>query len=181
VTKLTWKTEEVPLCSLIPTGYNPRTLTKKEYADLYSSLEKFGLVEIPVINKDGVVLAGHKRLRIMGELGSDWDDMIDVRVPNRLLTKQEADEYLIRSNKNTGDWDYDKLANCFEVDDLLEWGFKKHELFGFDEEESKEMDDEVVDGKDEKDDEVVDGTKHPYIKVTCGDYNLYDVLSSLAM
>jgi len=51
-----------------------------------------------------------------------------VRVPERELTEREAEELAIRLNKNTGDWDFDALANNFELDDLLNWGFDKKEL-----------------------------------------------------
>ena len=56
------------------------------------------------------------------------ENVIDVRVPNRELTEPEAREYLIRSNKNTGGWDDDALANNFDVEELKEWGFTTWEL-----------------------------------------------------
>ncbi|NBT86363.1 MAG: hypothetical protein EBT45_07735 [Alphaproteobacteria bacterium] len=46
-------------------------------------------------------------------------DKIEVRVPNRQLTAWEAEEYLIRSNKNSGEWDWERLANEWEVKDLF--------------------------------------------------------------
>jgi len=48
--------------------------------------------------------------------------------PSRLLTDKEVEELNIRLNKNTGNWDFDALANGFEVPDLLEWGFDEREL-----------------------------------------------------
>ena len=53
-------------------------------------------------------------------------------MPNKKLTKAEFKEYNIRSNKNTGEFDFDLLANNFEIDELLEWGFDESELIGFD-------------------------------------------------
>ena len=75
----------------------------------------------------GQLIAGHQRIKIMQLIGQG-DELIDVRVPDRQLTKKDAEEYLIRSNKNTGSWDWDILANIFDSDDLLEWGFTKLEL-----------------------------------------------------
>jgi len=49
-------------------------------------------------------------------------------VPNRKLTDKEFKEYNVRSNKNSGSWDFDILANSFELPDLLEWGFEEKEL-----------------------------------------------------
>ena len=123
--KIMWHTEKRKISDLIPTDGNPRQLTDKQYKDLKKSLNKFDLAEIPAINQDNSILAGHMRLKILAELKGDHE--IDVRVPNRPLTKKEAEEYLIRSNKNTGEWDMDALSN-FDVEDLVEWGFEDGEL-----------------------------------------------------
>jgi len=124
---LEWKTEKRTISQLVPYEHNPRQMTDKQNKDLTKSLEKFNLVEIPAINLDGTILAGHQRLRIMQTLGRGGEE-IDVRVPNRQLTEKEVQEYNIRSNKNTGEFDFDILANAFETDDLLEWGFDESEL-----------------------------------------------------
>lgn len=118
-----WHTEQRCISELVPTGHNPRTLSKKQYEDLKKSLSKFDLVEIPAINTTGQILAGHQRLKIMVALGRG-EEMIDVRVPDRALTGAECNEYIVRSNLNTGDWDNDVLANAFDLDDLKEWGFE---------------------------------------------------------
>ncbi len=59
-----WHTEQQKISELIPTGHNPRRLTERQEKDLRRSLEKFDLVEIPAINKDGQILAGHQRLKV---------------------------------------------------------------------------------------------------------------------
>ena len=86
------------------------------------SFKRFNLAEIPVINLDNQILAGHQRIAILIELDGG-DELIDVRVSNRQLKKKEADEYLIRSNKNTGDWDINILEKAFNFDFLKEVGF----------------------------------------------------------
>jgi len=106
--KLKWTTERRKIVDLIPAEYNPRLLTDAQAKELRKSLEKFDLVEIPAIDTDGTILAGHQRLSILKTMGRE-DEEIDVRVPNRKLTDQEAKEYNLRSNKNTGEWDMDKL------------------------------------------------------------------------
>lgn len=116
------------LKDLVPLDYNPRKISEKEKEQLKKSLEKFGLAEVPVINKNNNILAGHQRIAILVALYGKKEE-IDVRVPNRLLTVKEEKEYNIRSNKNTGSWDFkdDFLLN-FEKEDLLEWGFEDFEL-----------------------------------------------------
>ncbi len=98
---------------LVPLEYNPRILDDAGRRRLLASIEKFDLVEIPVINLlDNVVLAGHQRLRILLDLGRG-DEVIDVRVPNRQLTKDELDEYNVTSNVAAGQWDYESLMENF--------------------------------------------------------------------
>ena len=123
---LEWHNEKRVPSSLVPMSYNPRKLTDKQRKDLESSLKKFNLVEIPAINTDGQIIAGHQRVAVLLSLGRD--ESIDVRVPNRKLTKEEVDEYNIRSNKNTGEWDMDLLVLNFDPVKLLDWGFDRKEL-----------------------------------------------------
>jgi ParB-like chromosome segregation protein Spo0J len=77
-----WKTEKRKINDLIPYEKNPRKMNEKQNKDLETSLKKFDLVEIPAINKDNTIIAGHQRLRIMQALGRGEDE-IDVRVPDK--------------------------------------------------------------------------------------------------
>jgi DNA modification methylase len=49
-------------------------------------------------------------------------------VPDRELSIDEMRELNVRLNKNQGEWNFDTLANNFELDDLLDWGFEKSDL-----------------------------------------------------
>lgn len=129
--KLEWHNERRKIKDLISHPNNPRKMDEKQTEALKKSLEKFNLVEIPAIGTDNMILAGHQRLRIMMLLGRGEEE-VDVRVPNRALTDEERDSYLITSNKVTGDFDWPILAN-FSKDLLLDSGFTKFELDkGFD-------------------------------------------------
>lgn len=123
---LKWHTETRIINELIPYEHNPRIMTAKQKADLQKSLEEFDLVEIPAINTDNKIIAGHQRLKILQLLGRG-DEEIDVRVPNRKLTEDEFKRYNLRSNKNTGDWDWDLLSG-FDEDLLLDVGFSEVEF-----------------------------------------------------
>ena len=124
--KLKWSTQKRRVNDLIPYEENPRQMTEKQKEDLQKSLEKFDLVEIPAIDTDDKICAGHQRMKMMQLLGRG-EETIDVRVPNRKLTDEEFREYNLRSNKNTAEWDYDLLANIGE-ELLLDVGFDKDEL-----------------------------------------------------
>lgn len=123
---LTWSTEKRKVDELIPHNKNPRTLSDKQRKDLEASITKFNLVEIPAINTDNGVLAGHARLKMLQALGRGQEE-IDVRIPNRPLTKKECEEYLLRSNRNTGSWDYELLKE-FDTELLLNIGFDDADL-----------------------------------------------------
>lgn len=127
--KLTWRTEVRTVDELIPQAINPRTISNKQMADLKKSLKKFGLAEIPAIDADGTILAGHQRIKALQLLGRGEEE-IDIRVPNRKLTKAEAKQYLISSNKLGGDWDFEALKS-FDLDLLSDSGFDDLELAEF--------------------------------------------------
>ena len=138
--KLIWHTETRVINDLVPYERNPRTLSDTQLRNLKKSLEKFNLVEIPAIDTDGKIIAGHQRLKVMQLLDRGHEE-IDVRVPNRKLTKKEYEQYLITSNKVTGDWDFEALKS-FDLDLLSESGFEDIELAEFWDKDLESKDDE---------------------------------------
>lgn len=125
--KLAWSTETRKISALVPNPKNPRVMSPKQIEDLKRSLQKFNLVEVPVIDTDNRVLAGHQRLMVLKLLGRENEE-IPVRVPNRKLTSKEYDQYLLSSNRIHGDWLWDALAENFDVDLLLSSGFDDIDL-----------------------------------------------------
>ena len=124
--------------------YNPRQLTKDQYAQLKDSLTRFGLVDPLIINKNkqrkNILVGGHQRLRVATDLGIKKIPCVEVDLP---LDKEK--ELNIRLNKNVGEWDYDSLANYFDVGELTEWGFSNDELqFYEDEPEQGLIDDDEI-------------------------------------
>jgi len=122
---INWKLEVRKISSLRDYYKNPRTLTKDQEFHLSTSIKKFGLIDKPIINTDGTLIGGHQRKRVLKKLGLKE---VECYVPDRKLTEKEIEELNIRLNKNTGDFDFDILANQFEIHDLVEWGFALNEL-----------------------------------------------------
>ncbi|MBO3270757.1 DNA methyltransferase [Hymenobacter defluvii] len=119
---LSWTTQQRRVRELVPLDYNPRILTDEGRERLTRSIRKFNLAEIPAINLDNAVLAGHQRLAVLIDLGRG-EELIDVRVPNRQLTKEELDEYNVTSNVGAGQWDYQSLLDNFShlnLDSILD-------------------------------------------------------------
>lgn len=127
--KLNWITVQRKVNDLVPQEVNPRQITDKQMKDLTKSLKKYNLVEIPAVDLDGKILAGHQRIKALQLLGRG-EEMIDVRIPNRELTEDEAKQYLIASNALGGDWDFSALKS-FDLDLLLDVGFNEIELSKF--------------------------------------------------
>lgn len=125
--KLQWRNEQRQVKDLLPFKHNPRSLSEKQRQDLINSIQKFGLVEIPVVGLDNKILAGHQRVAVLQLLGRG-EELIDVRVPNRPLTTEEYKTYLLTSNRVHGDWDYSILSEHFDIDTMLVSGFDDNDL-----------------------------------------------------
>lgn len=114
---LEWHTTQRKVRELVPCDFNPRSITDTELKRLKESLEKFNLVEIPVIDIDNTLIAGHQRVAVLFML-ERGEDEIDVRIPNRKLTEEEFKEYMLRSNINNGEFDWEKIEEFFQDIDL---------------------------------------------------------------
>ena len=136
--------EKKKISDLIPAPYNPRQSTAKQEKHLKESLEKFGLVEPIIFNKQtGYIVGGHFRVRELKKLGIKEIECVIVD-----LNEADEKELNIRLNANTGGWDWDTLANDWDVVDLEAWGL---EIPFYDEEvkqeESKEEEMNVIELK----------------------------------
>ena len=110
--------ETKKLSDLKPAPYNPRASTKKQEKKLQESLTKFGVVEPLIVNKQpGYIVGGHFRVRELKKLGYKEVECVIVD-----LSEEDEKELNIRLNANTGEWDWDTLANEWKVEDLSEWG-----------------------------------------------------------
>tara|TARA_R110002073_G_scaffold157441_1_gene312874 strand:+ start:250 stop:1380 length:1131 start_codon:yes stop_codon:yes gene_type:complete len=117
------KIESKLIKDLKPATYNPRQISTKQFKDLKESIKKFGLVDPIIVNKNNTVIGGHQRLKICKELKHIEIDCVVLD-----LSKEEERELNIRLNKNTGEFDMDILANEFDIDELVDWGFKHIDL-----------------------------------------------------
>lgn len=126
IQSLSWKTEKRKVRDLVEYHGNPRIISDRQMEILQDSLKRYSLAEIPAINLDNKVLAGNQRLKALVLMGKSDED-IDVRVPSRKLSKKEAEEYLLLSNRSGGEWNWEALQE-FSPDLLLDLGFDDQDL-----------------------------------------------------
>jgi len=108
---------------LKPSEYNPRQISTKQYNDLKKSIENFGLVDPIIINFDGTIIGGHQRFKVLQEMETENIPCVVLE-----LNKKQEKELNIRLNKSGGEFDFDLLANHFDIDELVDWGFKHIDL-----------------------------------------------------
>ena len=135
--------------SLIFAEYNPRQLTKDQHQHLKDSIQRFGLVDPILVNshadRKDIIIGGHQRVRVAKDLDIDKVPCIELS-----LTYEKERELNVRLNKNSGSWDYDVLANMFEMEELQDWGFADKDFWFLDQGElSNDVDysDNTVDEK----------------------------------
>ena len=168
---------------LIGAEYNPRELTDKQHQDLRDSLQRFGLVDPVIVNKHkdrkDIIIGGHQRTRVWEELGNDTIATVELK-----LTLEQERELNIRLNKNTGQFDMQILAEHFEPEELIEFGFEPQQLdLGFynEEEEEPEPFEDQVDDADQIKTNIVEGDLieiGPH-RLLCGDSTDSDQVAKL--
>jgi len=111
--------EKRKISELKPAPYNPRKSDVTQEANLKASLEKFGVVEPIIFNKQtGYIVGGHFRIRELKKLGIKDVDCVIVD-----LSPEDEKELNIRLNANTGEWDMELLGD-WDKQDLEEWGLE---------------------------------------------------------
>jgi hypothetical protein len=117
--------QKLKIKDLKPAPYNPRKSSITQDENLKKSLEKFGLVEPIIVNKQtGNIVGGHFRVRELKKMGIKEVDcaMVD-------LSLEDEKELNIRLNANLGEWDYDLLKE-WDTDLLSEWGLELPTTYG---------------------------------------------------
>jgi DNA modification methylase len=93
-----------------------------------------------VVNKDNIILGGNMRFKASKEAGLK-------EVPVKIVdwSEEKQREFIIKDNVSGGDWDWDQLANEWDVEQLDEWGLDVPDFAGdveVEEDEAPEVSDE---------------------------------------
>jgi len=115
------KAEKVAIGEVKLSPYNPRVIKNDKFKKLMKSIMEFPeMLELRpmVVDEDMIVLGGNMRLRACMELGIQ-----EVPVVKAVgLTDEQKKEFVIKDNAAFGEWDWDLLANQWEIQDLSDWG-----------------------------------------------------------
>jgi site-specific DNA-methyltransferase (adenine-specific) len=140
------KTERVKISNVKTNPNNPRLIKDDKFKKLVRSIKEFPeMLQIRpiVVDQDNIVLGGNMRLRACKEAG--LKEVYIVKADQ--LTEKQQREFIIKDNVGFGEWDWDDLANEWDVDKLEDWGLdlpvdlKVEELEA--EEDDYEMPDEI--------------------------------------
>jgi site-specific DNA-methyltransferase (adenine-specific) len=111
----------VPISQVIPNKTNPRYIKDDKFKKLTQSIKDFPqMLELRpiVVDSEMVVLGGNMRLKACQAAG--LTDVPIIVAEN--LTLNQRQEFIIKDNVGFGEWDWDILANEWDMQDLQEWG-----------------------------------------------------------
>ena len=106
---------------------NPRVIKDFKFHKLVLSIKEFPemLEKRPlVVNKDLKVLGGNMRLRAAQAAGLKeiWIDVAD-------WSEEKQKEFIIKDNSLFGEWNWDYLANSWDMDKLNKWALDMPPIF----------------------------------------------------
>ena len=114
------KTQSVSISKIKPNPNNPRLIKDDKFAKLVTSIQEFPeMLNIRpiVVNKDMVILGGNMRFKACKEAG-----LKEIPIIVADLTEEQEREFIIKDNVSGGEWDWNLLANEWDVDQLTGWG-----------------------------------------------------------
>lgn len=127
--------------------HNPRTINKRQLDKLVKSVQEFPeMTELRpiVVDENNTILGGNMRYRAMQKLGYKQAEVVKVSG----LTDEQKREFIIKDNVAFGEWDWDALANEWDMGQLNEWGLDIPEFEVVDQEVKEVKEDEAPEVKD---------------------------------
>ena len=109
------------ITDIIPNPNNPRIIKDDKFKKLVQSIKDFPeMLELRpiVIDENNMVLGGNMRLKACIELG--LKDVPTIQAKD--LTPEQKNEFIIKDNVGFGEWEWDTLANEWNIEDLSNWG-----------------------------------------------------------
>ena len=156
---------------------NPRVIKDDKFHKLCESIKAFPkMLELRpiVVNDDMVVLGGNMRLKALKHIGLTEAPVIKASE----LTEDQQRQFIIKDNAGFGEWDWDMLANEWDVQELESWGIDVP-AFAETELEAEEDDFEVPEDGIETDICIGDLFEIGEHRLLCGDSTDSDAVARL--
>ena len=137
------KSRKVSIKEVKLSPHNPRVIKNNKFMKLVNSIKNFPqMLDLRpiVVDEDMEVLGGNMRLRACMEIGLKEVPIIQVKE----LTAEQKKEFVIKDNSAFGEWDWDLLANEWDIEDLDDWGLDIPASY-FDEDVEPEFDMDELD------------------------------------
>lgn len=103
---------------------NPRVLKDDKFKKLLKSIEEFPqMMELRpiVVDENNIILGGNMRYEALRHLKKTEIPDSWVKKASE-LTEEQKREFIIKDNIGFGEWDWDLLANEWDVNNLDDWG-----------------------------------------------------------
>jgi DNA modification methylase len=111
----------VDIKTVKPNPSNPRHIKDHKFTQLVKSIRHFPeMLQLRpiVVDADNIVLGGNMRLKACIEAGLKE---VPIIVASELTDEQQK-EFIIKDNVGFGEWDWEQLANEWEIEQLSDWG-----------------------------------------------------------
>ena len=168
--------KKVNIASVKENPDNPRFIKDSKFKKLVKSIKAFPemLEKRPiVVDEDMVVLGGNMRLKACKSAGL-FEVWIDIA---KGWTEEQKREFIVKDNVGFGEWDWDILANEWDVQQLEEWGL---DGFPFEEEVLEAEEDDYTEPEDMQVDVVLgDLIEIGEHRLLCGDSTDLDQVAKL--
>ena len=121
------ETKLYKISDIKPNPNNPRIIKDDKFLKLVNSIKEFPeMLKIRpiVINEDNIVLGGNMRLKACKE--AKLKEIPVIMASD--LTEAQQREFIIKDNIGFGEWDFQDLAQNWNVEELETWGLDLPEL-----------------------------------------------------
>lgn len=112
---------KVNIKDINPNPNNPRVVKDAKFKQLVQSIKEFPeMLELRpiIVNADMIILGGNMRYKACIEAGLKEIPIIKADQ----LTEEQQREFIIKDNVGFGEWDWEQLANEWDVEELSHWG-----------------------------------------------------------
>ena len=119
--------QKVKIGKVFSNPVNPRLIKEDKFKKLVQSVKDFPeMLQLRpiVVNEEMGILGGNMRYKACQHLGHK--EVYVIKAEN--LTNRQMEEFVIKDNSSFGEWDWNLLANMWEVEQLTDWGVNVYDF-----------------------------------------------------